>query len=177
MTDKRPQDIIHGDLKPINVLVFNDADGPVVKLTGLGYSGISVDGTNRSNSWPWVAPEWNKTCSEIPRAKKTDIYSFGLLCFWIMFSSGQIKQNAREGSNSSRLCPPLDEYSDRENIQAMRDKDSLPALVGSLINSSEELDQEQRERLIQFFEKTVRTDPENREFNIIKLLKLLDSQL
>jgi serine/threonine protein kinase len=159
------------------VLVFNDADSPVVKLTDLGYSAISVDDTFLPKTWPWVAPEWNKRRFDVPRAKKTDIYSFGMLCLWIMFSSGQVIHNPSVDGKSSTLCTPPDECSDPEGIQAMRDKDKLPALAESLINNSEGLDKEQRERLIQFFEKTVRTDPEHRELDIIKLLKLLDSQL
>jgi hypothetical protein len=59
----------------------------------------------------------------------------------------------------------------------MRDKDQLPALAESLINNSEGLDQERREILIQFFDKTVRTDPEHRELSVTKLSKLLDPQL
>jgi serine/threonine protein kinase len=159
------------------VLVFNGADGPVVKLTDLGYSAASVDDTFLPKTWPWGAPEWNKRRFDIPRAKMTDIYSFGMLCLWIMFSGGQVKHNPGVDGKSSTLCTPPDEFSDLENIEAMRDKDQLPALAESLINNSEGLDQERREILIQFFEKTVRTDPEHRELSVTKLLKLLDSQL
>jgi serine/threonine protein kinase len=60
--------------------VFNGVDGPVVKLTDLGYSATSVDDTFLPKTWPWVAPKWNKRRFDIPRDKKTDIYSFGMLC-------------------------------------------------------------------------------------------------
>lgn len=85
----KPLDIIHGDIKPQNILVFKDSNGDfVVKVADFGYSTILAGkkGVLMPKSEPWFAPEWEKGC-EYSRieAQKMDAYSFGMLCLWFCF--------------------------------------------------------------------------------------------
>ena len=83
-------DIVHGDLKPENVLVFGENGHPVAKLIdfdclcfGLTDSDlVSITGTPG-----WLALEFvrrNPHCT-LGEARKADIYSYGKLCAWILY--------------------------------------------------------------------------------------------
>src|SRR5271168_646304 len=83
-------DIIHGDIKPSNVLVFrNDADSFSAKVADFGYSTRFSKDDERiriPRSRPWNAPEVNGDRLFNPsEARRTDIYSFGILCVWFLF--------------------------------------------------------------------------------------------
>jgi len=97
--------IIHGDVKSENVLVFpNQHDSYIAKLSDFGFATLDVDfpankgrklniddvrQTARISTGtpPWTAPEFGKVMKwEI--AFKTDVYSWGLLV-WRLFLNGQ----------------------------------------------------------------------------------------
>ncbi|KAJ0108127.1 hypothetical protein J7T55_007246 [Diaporthe amygdali] len=84
-------DIIHGDIKPENVLVFEDVPGHyTVRVADFGYStlyGSESHPLKLPISLPWNAPEHDRSAKEWnpAQAKVTDIYSFGLVSFWLMF--------------------------------------------------------------------------------------------
>jgi serine/threonine protein kinase len=86
--------MIHGDIKPHNVLVDVDpSDGTLTpKLTDFGFScyGCSEETIVYPPQTPgWCAPEWHPRGFTIKKAKKLDIFSYGLLCAWI-FLQGKV---------------------------------------------------------------------------------------
>ncbi|KAK3384637.1 kinase-like domain-containing protein [Lasiosphaeria ovina] len=73
--------IIHGDIKPENILVSQERGLYKAKLTDFEASCISSsddDLVKLGRTVPWDAPEWHTRCFTIKGAKQTDIYSFGL---------------------------------------------------------------------------------------------------
>lgn len=84
-------DIIHGDVKPHNVLVFKaDNSSFTTKVADFGFSIRFTQDDNTciklARSPLWYAPE----CDEQPeftssQPLKTDVFSFGLLCVWFLF--------------------------------------------------------------------------------------------
>ena len=71
------QNIIHGDLKGANVLVFN---GPTVKICDFGLSKF-FDGkqsTTPRYSLPWTSPE---RLNGKPRSFPSDVYAFGMTIY------------------------------------------------------------------------------------------------
>ncbi|OQV08958.1 Protein kinase domain-containing protein [Cladophialophora immunda] len=83
-------DIIHGDVKPANALVFGkDIHATTTKLADFGFSTTaSTDAIVLPISLPWNAPELEgrkKTSYNLSSAKKVDVYCFGMLCLWVLF--------------------------------------------------------------------------------------------
>jgi serine/threonine protein kinase len=85
--------IIHGDIKPENVLIFKkhpdapDAVNFTAKIIDFGYSTRYEDDDEyilMPRSRPWNAPEHCFKCKPV-EARKMDLYSFGMLCLWVMF--------------------------------------------------------------------------------------------
>ncbi|KAJ3576582.1 hypothetical protein NPX13_g3648 [Xylaria arbuscula] len=76
--------IIHGDIKPENALVFK---GGIVKLSDFGFSALaSSELFDLAGTYPWRAPEINALDRAThQQAKLTDLYSFGMLCLWVLF--------------------------------------------------------------------------------------------
>jgi serine/threonine protein kinase len=97
--------IVHGDIKSDNVLVFPDKKrGYVAKLSDFGFATLDVDfpGSNNAKigideerktaristgTRPWTAPEFGKM-APWQHAFKADVYSWGLLV-WRVFLDGQ----------------------------------------------------------------------------------------
>ena len=84
---------MHGDLKPANILVFQEGARYVVKISDFGSSSSWKDSNARilmPASRPWHAPEWHHRPVPISDAVKMDIYSFGLLCIWLFLQGDHI---------------------------------------------------------------------------------------
>lgn len=91
--------IVHGDIKPENVLVFEPEIREFIsKVSDFGYSNsTNEDMFSKDNgkfrlpgSQPWVAPEWHNRgfVTDFTGAKKMDVYSIGMLFLWFLFYSG-----------------------------------------------------------------------------------------
>ena len=72
-------DIIHGDIKPENTLIFDDGlGGYTAKVADFGYSTqytMPQDLIFMPRSWPWAAPEWHHRGFTPAQATKTPILS------------------------------------------------------------------------------------------------------
>lgn len=84
--------IIHGDIKPANVLVFaTDSKHYAARVADFGYS-TWLGGTDDAVVMPrtphWTAPEWHHRPMHSSSAIRMDVYSFGLLCLWLLFYNG-----------------------------------------------------------------------------------------
>ena len=81
--------VIHGDIKPDNVLVFatGENNGYVAKVTDFGYSTVfSGDAPIwMPKSGYWTAPEHHHRAFTPTNAKKMDAYSLGMLCLWMLW--------------------------------------------------------------------------------------------
>ena len=84
-------DIIHGDIKPQNTLIFDNVfGGYTAKVADFGYSTqytLPQDLIFMPRSWPWAAPEWHHRGFTPAQATKMDTYSFGMLVLWMLFYS------------------------------------------------------------------------------------------
>jgi hypothetical protein len=183
--------VIHGDIKPQNVLVFKDDTGTTtVKMADFGYStlttneaiakleGPTTDHTERvflPKSRPWNAPEHHFGMFTAQEAKQTDVYSFGMLCLWVLFGSVRTPQNSTEcmpevvSFDAPTEAPTLLEkfkYEDKMGHTANKLIDSMPA----------ELNVELRIRLKEVFSCTVLLNPERRTSDIGKVVHLFNKE-
>jgi serine/threonine protein kinase len=177
--------VIHGDIKPQNVLVFNDATGSATaKVADFGYSTLTASedlGSDKQSpqggiwlpkSRPWNAPEHNFEEFTATAAKKADVYSFGMLCLWILFGSANPPLNGMDRMSGisfgapGRLVP-------RTSLERLKDDDKVEYTACELIQSVSSLSDEHKSLLQEFFSMTVPSDPEKRTSDIGKLVDLL----
>ena len=85
--------LVHGDGKAENVLICaHDTRTYVAKIADFGFSVVQM--TERDSLWmggtrPWMAPEVMRGSVLIDLAPKTDIFSFGLLCWVVSLDGGK----------------------------------------------------------------------------------------
>lgn len=147
--------IIHGDIKPENVLIFaSEAENKInTRVTDFGYSTLHAINSSEAQirlpfSVPWNAPETTvdrDRLFSVHDAKKTDIYSFGMLCAWVLFH------------NSLRSTLKLSTLKeDGRLFQSIQEWIYIEADLGPL----------QKKSLTNFFSSAIAFDPKHRQLNL-----------
>ncbi|MCJ1250419.1 hypothetical protein MMC30_007647 [Trapelia coarctata] len=141
-------DIIHGDVKPSNVFVFQGGErGDINARVGdFGYS-TSLRHKKRIKlpyTIPWYALEVHDRLFTFEEAQRTDVYSFGMLCFWFLF------HHARNFPNPQKLVELRE--SDHDMIRE----------VEALLSRSTDLSDLARNKLAALFKMTLIHDSKHR---------------
>jgi serine/threonine protein kinase len=171
--------VIHGDIKPQNMLVFKDATGKItVKVTDFGYSTLATDKEGTvflPMSRPWTAPEHHFRGFEPSAAKKTDVYSFGMLCLWVLLGSVDRGQNSAE---CNEFVPFDASTGQRTFLERLKDEHTVERMANQLMESVPlvGLNGKHRIHLKEFFSLTVPLNPEKRTSNLRKLVRLLSQE-
>jgi serine/threonine protein kinase len=157
------QDIVHGDIKPENVLIFKEKSGMYgAKVIDFGYSTRYMNEDQRLKlaiSTPWNAPEnidtslkWN-----FDDAKNTDIFSFGMVCLWLLFEP-----------YFSESAP-----TERSGYSLRRAKEEPRTCAHQLLASETALKESAKNALAEFFDSSLCHDPKEREMCLPRLVKSL----
>ena len=154
-------DVIHGDIKPDNVLVFDTVSGGIhVKLIDFGYSSLYT-GPNDTNrvpaTRPWNAPEWHTRGFSSDAARKMDVYSYGLLCLWLLLHSSLAFQ---PGSKIRDLLFPQRPGWMLQDVERFKKDSTLLDVLGREICCSDPWLQSQLQNI---FKATLKKDPRNRD--------------
>ena len=175
-------DIIHGDVKCENVLVFEDTPSDeglsnsqerqlVCKLTDFGYSHLdaSSNGFSLGGSPPWNAPEcFSGTYFKIETAKRTDVYSFGLLVWRLMLDGDPFASMKFEGDTEKDQRAHRNEF-----VTALKNNDKLAEHVCQSLENSASLTEQQLAMITRVIRCTLTKDPSQRELDMARLIRLL----
>lgn len=164
---------MHGDVKPSNILVFPHSDGKyVVKLSDFGYASISYDGDSLLQlpySPIWTAPDYHPRKFRIRDAQKMDIYSYSLICFWLLL-----------GIMIDQRVKPTGHISLWNNAPMLEDLKVSGKLIEyaeeTLMHNQSSLEKDRKESILKFFKLTLADKYENRSGNWNFLLCLLRDQ-
>ena len=172
--------IIHGDIKPQNVLVFEGNSRIVAKVADFGFATCFQSHDDlivMPKSEPWNAPEHHYRLHRPEQARQMDIYSFGMLCFWLIFGAGS--------SSSLQSLPPTylerGQYFSFEQCQSKGNLlqdwkingNKLLEWIKWLIKEDQRLNSRLKDNLLRFFESTLPTNPKLREQNLERPLELI----
>jgi len=144
--------MVHGDLKPENVLLSGTADAPAVRLADFGLAIIKSSASRQSRistiamaeekrgTWPYMAPEMyrSKHAPAAAASRSTDIYAFGTLMHELLAA----RVPWREYTETDRISALLS----GENLDpALLPKDAPPS-VAALVTRCLAFDRAQRPR-------------------------------
>lgn len=174
-------DFVHGDVKPQNVLVFEDKMGGVyVKLADFGFAGWAANDSdeatvNPPKSVPWNAPEHHHRGFPIQEAKAMDIYSLGLVCLWLLFHGRSVADCMRKfgGGMPERIEDVGQMFENVALLEQLKAFDTIRKLACSLAQEHP-LPKVQRNDIADFFNSTLALDPRARILSIAKLEPSLD---
>jgi len=154
------------------VLIFKDATGKItVKVADFGYSTLAAGEAKNiclPKSRPWNAPEHHFGEFTTHDAKQTDVYSFGMLCLWVVSGGAPILQNNTEYTFAASTGP-------RTMLEQLKYDDKLEQIANQLIDSipPAEVNAEHRNCLKEFFSLAVPLNPAKRTSDLAKLVSLL----
>ncbi|KAL7920908.1 kinase-like domain-containing protein [Trichoderma austrokoningii] len=154
------QGIIHGDIKPENVLIFaSEADNKIsTRVTDFGYSTLHASNAPEAQirlpfSVPWNAPETvadRDRLFSVHDAKLTDIYSFGMLCAWVLFHSS---------------------FRSTMTLSSKKEGGRLIQYIQEQIHAAADLDPLQKKSLSNFFASAISFDPQHRQLDLQEAMK------
>lgn len=171
-------DIVHGDVKPQNVLVFRADDGSfTAKVADFGFSTrYAQDDTRIVLHWsrPWRAPEFDEYHEFTPvQALKTDVFSFGLLCLWFLFekSLSGILPLPRVAQLESLSHAYKGEEQAFELLDDLKKTDSLVRFANQLVIAEAGFNDETKDMLQNYFSGCLVSDPTVRDVDMQHSLK------
>ena len=173
--------VIHGDIKPQNVLVFKDAITKkiTVKVADFGYSTLTVGESGKvllPKSRPWNAPEHHFGEFNVQDAKKTDVYSFGMLCLWILFGNrlSNFQQTTADGVTEFISFDIPFIRSPPSLLERLKNEDRMEGIANNLLGSMPGLnvDSEYTIRLKDIFSLTLPHNPGKRTCNLERVIGL-----
>ena len=172
-------DIIHGDIKPENMLVFEDMSRFVAKVADFGFATCFQshnDLISMPKSEPWNAPERHDRSIKTEQGKQMNVYSFGMLCFWLVFKAGSSIDLPLPQDMTLEIGQFVSFERNRpeENLlQVWRMDNKLIDWICWLIWQDSNFDNSKKSHLMSFFRSTLAFDPRSRCIEFNELLSLL----
>jgi len=161
-------DVIHGDIKPGNVLIFEDTGGMfTTKVADYGFSTLCVDYAEGEKvllpgSYPWTAREVEaNNVVTFEQAKLADIFSFGMLCLWLLFHETLPKTPGSLESSLERGGGP-----DLGLLWRLKSEGRLSEFAHTEIMKATNISSAQKNGLNSFFESSLKNDANSRSLDM-----------
>ncbi len=157
--------------------MFRENDDRIsAKVADFGFSSLS-----RSNeavflprSKPWNAPEWDPRGFTVDQAKRQDVYSFGLLCLWLLLPDElDIDMNAAFQPNKTAGDDAIMRFKFDSRIEKLKKSDQLRHQAIEAVGRLHGLDEMQRKNLNSLLYATLAFEPLDRTCDFETLLRLL----
>lgn len=130
-------------------------------------------GVSLGGSRPWQAPECSRGAYfRIEAAKRTDIYSFGMLLWRVMFDGDPFKMLEEKGTFEAQNDKER-RNKRNEAVAVLKKDDRLVQHVYETLAVSERFDRFQIEMLSEVMSITLALDPSRRELDLKRIIKLL----
>lgn len=170
------EEIVHGDIKPRNIIVFDAGlSRYTVKIGDFGFSTRFTDKDDllyMPKSRIWHAPEWHSRVFPPEDAKRMDIFSYGMVCLWMLFGVDVL----RESTSAGDQLISFEEDSDptRNCLETWKFESGKDELMSWAISIIPEHVGTKRHDVICFFESTVAKAPKKRNLHIHEMIRFLD---
>ena len=129
-------------------------------MADFGYSCFGTDDEDivyLPCSLPWAAPEYHSRGITLRDAKKMDVYSFGMLCLYILF-----QECLGDPTSSSVTC-----------LDRLKLSGSLLDFARETVSGSTPVGETQKDSLKAFFESTLSDEPDSRNTDFETLINHL----
>ncbi|KAF8853232.1 kinase-like protein [Acephala macrosclerotiorum] len=169
--------IIHGDIKAENILVTKGKgkdDGMIrVHVIDFGYSSFESL-VKIPRSLPWEAPEWHSRYFNRETAKRMDIYSFGLLCLWLLFPADDLHSPRLPNINLDlAFSTTTEDNAIMRKFQELKASGKLLESVLELLWRKDGIPKDTRSVLEQLFRLSLHKDPAKRATQMDTFINLL----
>ncbi|PVI08328.1 kinase-like protein [Periconia macrospinosa] len=178
-------DIVHGDVKPRNVIIFESDQRYIAKVNDFGFATMFLDERDAKampRSPIWSAPEWHDRSFLLDAAKKMDVFSFGMLCLWLLsdIDLAEDVPSYPEWTNPPGQFISFDErrplHQNCFELWKLQHLDNFIPLAAFLVNQQTgSFGEETARGLLAFFKHTLSIDPNERSVDWELLISLLDS--
>ncbi|KAH7080740.1 kinase-like domain-containing protein [Paraphoma chrysanthemicola] len=170
VSDMHAHGFVHGDIKPANALVFRNKEKYIAKVIDFGFSSQFADQNELlfvAASWPWYAPERDRDRVVAAQVQEMDMFSYGMLCFWVMFErhlSG-IVPLPEEAQWAEKYFEEEQQHSGSLSLSVLdglKRDEQLTRLAKQLIKDDKNSDDDDLQELGRFFDEILSYNPEDR---------------
>ena len=163
------------------MLIFEEDSRVVAKVADFGFA-TCLQGDNDllsiPVSEPWNAPEYYDHHFRPEPAKKMDVYSFALLCTWLLFEAGSpggLSLPPDTNLETGQFISFEPRHSGKNLLQLWKkdSNDKLVRWISWLVRENECLKSSMKDNFVRFFWSALAFDPESRCLEFEQLLALL----